>query len=358
MHSEGMIHGDLKGVWIQALIITSPPKTLFIKLNILIDQDGHACLADFGLLTIILDSTYHTSSTTPNNAGTTRWMSPELLDPDRFGLGDGRPTKHSDCYALGMVILEVLTGEPPFPNCSGFVVMRKVIEGECPGRPQGEDRVWFTDNLWEMLRQCWSPQPERRPTINAILQCLEQGSMAWKPLPPDSDGHIQSESDNQLHFPLSHDSSINPSMFLHLVLNPTYPPTAVVVAQIDPQDDGGTPVPSQNQSHSVYVGQGLHQLSPGSQQRLAKLPVSVMFNITDTFDNHVKIITSKSPVHHHVGNMIPVMLNLILQHAIHQFKYILPGAVITYYYGTVLEFFQTPLSYLDGNSVQSSWLAK
>ena len=60
-----------------------------------------------------------------------------------------------------MVILEVLTGKPPFPNYNGMVVMRKVIEGERPGRPQGEEEVWFTDDLWEVLEQCWSPQPER-----------------------------------------------------------------------------------------------------------------------------------------------------------------------------------------------------
>ena len=39
--------------------------------------------------------------------GTTRWMSPESLDPDRFGVTDCRPTKQSDCYALGMVVYEV-----------------------------------------------------------------------------------------------------------------------------------------------------------------------------------------------------------------------------------------------------------
>ena len=39
--------------------------------------------------------------------GTVRWMSPELLDPDRFGIADDRPTKASDCYALGMVVYEV-----------------------------------------------------------------------------------------------------------------------------------------------------------------------------------------------------------------------------------------------------------
>ena len=37
-------------------------------------------------------------------------MSPELLDPERFGIPQSegnRPTKQSDCYALGMVIYEV-----------------------------------------------------------------------------------------------------------------------------------------------------------------------------------------------------------------------------------------------------------
>jgi len=41
------------------------------------------------------------------DGGTTRWMSPELLDPDRFEFPDSRPTKQSDCYALGMVVYEV-----------------------------------------------------------------------------------------------------------------------------------------------------------------------------------------------------------------------------------------------------------
>ena len=34
-------------------------------------------------------------------------MSPELLDPERFGVEGDRPTKKSDCYAFGMVIYEV-----------------------------------------------------------------------------------------------------------------------------------------------------------------------------------------------------------------------------------------------------------
>ena len=210
------------------LIATPPSKALFIKLNILIDQDGRARLADFGLLIIVSDSTYHTSSSTSNGAGTTRWMSPELLDPDRFGGEDGRATKESDCYALGMVVLEVLTGKPPFPGYSGLIVMRKVIEGERPGRPDGKEEVWFTGDLWEILEQCWLPRPERRPEIEAVLRCLERGSTTWQPLPPDSDDHAQSDShDDWSDFTSSHDSSINLSMFLDVVVNLTHPLTAL-----------------------------------------------------------------------------------------------------------------------------------
>jgi len=49
--------------------------------------------------------------------GTRRWMSPELLHPERFGIPeseDDRPTRQSDCYALGMVIYEVGTHTSEF----------------------------------------------------------------------------------------------------------------------------------------------------------------------------------------------------------------------------------------------------
>lgn len=46
------------------------------------------------------------SETAGPSGGTCRWMSPELLDPRGFR-SDGRPSRQSDSYALGMVIYEV-----------------------------------------------------------------------------------------------------------------------------------------------------------------------------------------------------------------------------------------------------------
>ena len=100
-------------------------------------------------------------------------MSPELLNPEMSGLKDSRPTKESDTYALGMVIYEVLSGHAPFPRCRDAVVILKVMQGKHPVRPEGSQGAWFKDGLWEMLKLCWKPQWEDRPSLETILQCLE-----------------------------------------------------------------------------------------------------------------------------------------------------------------------------------------
>jgi serine/threonine protein kinase len=74
--------------------------------NILVDHTGTAHVADFGFMTMTDLSTIALSKTDISAGGTHAWMSPELLDPEKFG-SDGCPTRESDCYALGMVIYEV-----------------------------------------------------------------------------------------------------------------------------------------------------------------------------------------------------------------------------------------------------------
>ena len=52
-----------------------------IKANILIDEAKHACLTDFGLLTLMSNTTSLIPSTSFARGGTCRWMSPELFYP-------------------------------------------------------------------------------------------------------------------------------------------------------------------------------------------------------------------------------------------------------------------------------------
>ena len=125
MHDLRIVHGDLKGVnvfsngCLRLSLLTFPSST---QANILINGDRRACIADFGLSTITGVSTQagavaSQASLISNDTlmsftggGTRRWMSPELLHPERFGMPESegnRPTRQSDCYALGMVIYEV-----------------------------------------------------------------------------------------------------------------------------------------------------------------------------------------------------------------------------------------------------------
>jgi len=121
MHDLRMVHGDLKGVCFTSskLNISTLTST---KANILVNKDRRACIADFGLSTITGIVTRATPGASQvslisndslmsfTGGGTRRWMSPELLDPERFGMPESegnRPTRLSDCYALGMVIYEV-----------------------------------------------------------------------------------------------------------------------------------------------------------------------------------------------------------------------------------------------------------
>lgn len=108
-------------------------------------------------------------------------MSPELLNPAHFGFQKGRPTKASDCYALGMVTLEVLSGKVPFAHDTEWIVMQKVLNCEHPERPEGP---WFADDLWGILKQCWTTHPESRPSIEVVLECFVQFSTTWKPHSP------------------------------------------------------------------------------------------------------------------------------------------------------------------------------
>ena len=113
--------------------------------------------------------------------GATRWMSPELFDPPRFGMRKSRPTKKSDCYALGMVIYEILSGEVPFARHREVVAIMKILDGGFPERPQGARGAWFTDELYKMLESCWRLLPDERSSLDTVLQVLQDTERPPRP---------------------------------------------------------------------------------------------------------------------------------------------------------------------------------
>lgn len=124
------------------------------------------------------------------HTGTKRWASPELIRASLDNLRP-QPNKASDCYALGMVVLEVLSGEVPYAGDSTLFAMEKALKGQHPEQPK---ETWFTDDLWGMLEQCWAICSEDRPSVEVVLEFFTQVLGDWKPLSPLVDGGTRVDS--------------------------------------------------------------------------------------------------------------------------------------------------------------------
>ena len=141
-------------------------------------------------------STVALSRTVASFGGTLCRMSPELLDPSRFG-SSGCPTRESDCYALGMVIYEVslvrlsqkqliypsqvLTGLRPFHHILACTPLPAILRGERPKKPLKAECLGFSDALWELTQLCWSESTSNRPTAQELLDHFFPASHDWNP---------------------------------------------------------------------------------------------------------------------------------------------------------------------------------
>jgi len=165
------------------------------KSNILVNNDGRACLAGFSPPTLTSDQPTVTLSS--GQGGTVRWMAPEILTPERFDLTDSSPTEKSDCYSLGMVMYEVLSREIPFSqDTREYPIIHKVLRDERPERPRGAQGAWFRDGLWEVLELCWKPRPGDRPSLDTVFQCLQDATPPPR-LPSDVTGGVETGTNDQ-----------------------------------------------------------------------------------------------------------------------------------------------------------------
>ena len=82
---------------------------------------------------------------TTTAGGTPFYMAPELLNPEKYGEKNSRPTKPADIYAFGMVIYEVLTGFDPFYDQDLGVIQLvcRVLDGLRPTKPSNTEDIGF-----------------------------------------------------------------------------------------------------------------------------------------------------------------------------------------------------------------------
>ncbi|MEM9711856.1 MAG: BTAD domain-containing putative transcriptional regulator [Actinomycetota bacterium] len=130
-HRHGVVHGDIKPA------------------NVLLDADGNGYLTDFGIA-----SQHLLEATGPAATSSAAYLSPEELANEPIG-------PHSDVYAFGLLVNEILTGTRP-------------ALGGRP-RPVAESRPGLPPALDEVLARATAIDPEARfGRIEDLLRALRR----------------------------------------------------------------------------------------------------------------------------------------------------------------------------------------
>ncbi|XP_050403259.2 serine/threonine-protein kinase mos [Patella vulgata] len=151
-HSNHIVHLDLKPA------------------NILLTERDSCKLGDFGCCQRVEEDTGRVSPTNRSAlTGTFAYRAPELLR-------GGAPTLVADVYSYGVTLWQLLSRETPYSNQNQHVVIFSVVSKHLrPPHPDvGDDP--FELLYQELYTQCWSANPETRPTSRDLVELLKQ----WK----------------------------------------------------------------------------------------------------------------------------------------------------------------------------------
>jgi serine/threonine protein kinase len=138
LHYNDVAHADLTGS------------------NVLINRNGRALLADYGLLTTCSD--LNGTSYIRSNV---RWAAPELFEVPNTDDAPSSPKLESDIYSFGCIAYQVLSGQQPYHNIrSDHQVVVAILRGIRPKRP---DTPAIEDCHWNFIEQCWVELSQRPP---------------------------------------------------------------------------------------------------------------------------------------------------------------------------------------------------
>lgn len=138
-------------------------------MNVLISNKGEPKLTDFGNA-ILLDRKLLFTNTTSKSHMSLRWAAPEIVTES------GTYSFASDVYALGMTILETMTGKYPFPEKGDLALLHAIaIKKAHPNRPEAEipTESHQGSTLWSLLTRCWDYEANDRPSAAEVVDIMK-----------------------------------------------------------------------------------------------------------------------------------------------------------------------------------------
>ena len=142
-HASGVIHRDLK------------------PSNAMLSESGLVKLVDFGIARAIGSARMTRSG---HLVGTLEYMAPEQV---KGGEGDAR----SDIYSVGIMLFELLTGNPPFKGATDYDLIRAHVESPVP--PLRDFGATANEALEGVLRRALAKDPaDRYPDAAAFSEAL------------------------------------------------------------------------------------------------------------------------------------------------------------------------------------------
>lgn len=140
VHARNIVHRDLK------------PSNVLMRPSHVEGQTPTATLADFGIASMV-DATRVTATGTV--VGTAAYLSPEQVR-------GAAPATSADIYSLGLVLIEALSGHPPYPGSAPVESLVARLT-QPPAIPGDLSPAWRT-----LLAAMTTIAPEGRPTADDV----------------------------------------------------------------------------------------------------------------------------------------------------------------------------------------------
>jgi serine/threonine protein kinase/serine/threonine protein phosphatase PrpC len=152
LHFQRVVHRDIKPA------------------NILVDAEGNAKLADFGVAAVLPEG----ETRLRDVQGTPAFMAPELFSVDMMDYNGFAV----DVWALGATLYNLVTGRPPFLASSQMELAEK-LQNERPSFPLGMD-----PHLKNLISIMMEKDPVKRATLSVIMRHEWVTIEGTDPLPP------------------------------------------------------------------------------------------------------------------------------------------------------------------------------